>query len=180
MLQKIIDYKNHLEHYNKAINLYSRNMSQHELRVHLLDSIHGSKVIFEAIEDIAPSYNHSVVDLGSGNGLPGIVFSILYPHLRVVLFDTDERKCTFLKSMVHKLNLNSTVVNKNYLLIEEPNIFISKAFMKSKDLFTSLPKGSHAFNYVSDYDFSNSSSSSNRFYDYRVLHSTRYIEHGML
>jgi 16S rRNA (guanine527-N7)-methyltransferase len=42
----------------------------------------------------------SVLDLGSGGGLPGLVLSSCWPDARIVLVDSNERRTAFLKSVV--------------------------------------------------------------------------------
>lgn len=37
-----------------------------------------------------------VVDVGSGNGFPGLVVAVAAPHLRVTLLESDRRRCGFL------------------------------------------------------------------------------------
>lgn len=53
------------------------------------------------------------LDLGSGGGLPGLVVAILRPDLMVTLLESDQRKCTFLRSVKRDVGLqNITVINK--------------------------------------------------------------------
>ena len=49
------------------------------------------------------------VDVGSGNGLPGLIFSILDEKLPVILLDVDKKKGEFLKTMVYRLGLKADV-----------------------------------------------------------------------
>ena len=55
------------------------------------------------------------LDVGSGGGFPGIVVSIvakeLAPSLRVVLVESDNRKCVFLRTVVRELGLSVKVIN---------------------------------------------------------------------
>lgn len=48
---------------------------------------------------------HSVVDVGSGAGLPGIPLAIARPDVTVVLVEPLERRCIFLQEMVEALGL---------------------------------------------------------------------------
>ena len=45
----------------------------------------------------------SVLDLGSGGGLPGLVIAVERPDLRVVLLDASERRVAFLRWAVREL-----------------------------------------------------------------------------
>ena len=42
-------------------------------------------------------YEGPVVDVGSGNGSPGIPIALMFPEREVVLLDADGRKCDFLE-----------------------------------------------------------------------------------
>jgi len=46
-----------------------------------------------------------VVDIGSGAGFPGIVLAAAMPELEVVLVESRERKCAFLKTVIRKAAL---------------------------------------------------------------------------
>jgi len=60
----------------------------------------------------------TVLDLGSGGGLPGVFLSIFFPENKIVLIDSIRKKTLFLKRVIKELSLNCTVVNdriENYL-----------------------------------------------------------------
>lgn len=48
---------------------------------------------------------HSLIDLGTGAGLPGIVLKICQPSLRVVLVDATRKKISFCNEVIRRLNL---------------------------------------------------------------------------
>lgn len=52
----------------------------------------------------------SVIDIGSGAGLPGIVIALARPDLRVSLLEPLERRVAFLNEIVAELNLPITVI----------------------------------------------------------------------
>ena len=52
----------------------------------------------------------SVIDVGSGAGLPGIVLAVARPDLSVVLVEPSVRRTTFLTEMVEQLGLTGTRV----------------------------------------------------------------------
>lgn len=52
----------------------------------------------------------TVVDLGSGNGFPGIVLALLNPHLKVLLVDSQLKRCQFLEQAVNWLSLSQVEV----------------------------------------------------------------------
>jgi 16S rRNA (guanine527-N7)-methyltransferase len=54
----------------------------------------------------------SVVDVGSGAGLPGVVLAIVRPDLRVTLLEPLARRVAFLEETVALLGLDSVVVRR--------------------------------------------------------------------
>lgn len=70
--------------------------------VYFADCIYGSRLIYEDIPQVK-----EVLDLGTGIGLPGLIFAILFPQVKVIGLDADFRKCTFLKETVAKLDINN-------------------------------------------------------------------------
>ena len=61
---------------------------------------------FAAVIGPAPT---SVLDLGSGGGVPGLVVAVLLPAARVVLLDSVHRRCAFLQDGVRRLGLADRV-----------------------------------------------------------------------
>lgn len=49
------------------------------------------------------------LDLGSGAGIPGLVFCAAWPRARAVLLDSSERRCDFLRRAVATLDLKNRV-----------------------------------------------------------------------
>ncbi len=63
-----------------------------------------------AVETLLPA-SGSVLDLGSGAGLPGIVLAIMRPETEFTLLDPLLRRCVFLEACKRELRLqNATVV----------------------------------------------------------------------
>jgi 16S rRNA (guanine527-N7)-methyltransferase len=61
---------------------------------------------FAAGVPVAPG---SVLDLGSGGGVPGLVLARRWPGCELVLLDAGERRCDFLRSAVRDLGLDDRV-----------------------------------------------------------------------
>lgn len=62
-------------------------------------------VIGETIDD-----GQSVIDIGSGAGLPGIPLALARPDLRITLIEPLLRRTTFLEEVVSSLGLDVTVI----------------------------------------------------------------------
>lgn len=103
--EKFFEYFDMLVDYNTRINLYSRNSDGFALE-HFTDSICASLKMSEV---------GNIIDVGSGNGMPGIVYSIIYPKSQVVLCERSEKKSFFLKTAIQNLNLkNVSILNKSF------------------------------------------------------------------
>jgi len=58
------------------------------------------------------SLNGSLLDVGSGNGVPGLVLAICFPSLQVTLLDSKEKSTKFLEEVVRGLMLENVTVVK--------------------------------------------------------------------
>ncbi len=52
----------------------------------------------------------SIADVGSGAGLPGVVWALCRPHADFTLIDSSERRAQFLREVVHRLELAQVAV----------------------------------------------------------------------
>ncbi|MBQ3021594.1 MAG: 16S rRNA (guanine(527)-N(7))-methyltransferase RsmG [Bacilli bacterium] len=100
------DYYIYLNEYNSHTNITTITELENVYLKHFYDSILLSKTIdFNAIK--------TMLDIGCGAGFPGLVLKIVYPHLNLTLLDSNNKKTTFCKCVVNKLNLNNvTIINK--------------------------------------------------------------------
>jgi 16S rRNA (guanine527-N7)-methyltransferase len=80
-----------LEQWSVRINLVGHNTLANAWRRHILDSAQ--------LLPLVPAAAHSLVDLGSGAGFPGLVLAIIgIPQIEhVELVEADSRKCAFLR-----------------------------------------------------------------------------------
>ena len=91
-------YYNLLIEYNKVMNLTSIIERNQVYLKHFYDSL----CIVKAINLLEIE---TVCDVGSGAGFPGIVLKIFFPHLKVVLLDSLNKRVEFLNQVIRKLNL---------------------------------------------------------------------------
>ena len=93
--------------WNPAINLISNSSVSDLWSRHIVDS---AQLFLFTLPD-----EGLWLDVGSGGGFPGIVVSIvakeLAPSLRVVLVESDNRKCVFLRTVIRELGLSVKVIN---------------------------------------------------------------------
>jgi 16S rRNA (guanine527-N7)-methyltransferase len=100
--QQLVAYVELLVKWNKVYNLTSVRDASEMVSRHILDSL----AIVPYLDD------DSLLDVGSGAGLPGIPVAIAKPELAVTLLDTNSKKTRFLVQAKAELSLaNVTVVH---------------------------------------------------------------------
>lgn len=96
----LMAYLTGLVKWNKAYNLTAVRDPEQMVVKHLLDSL--SILPFVA--------GDSLIDVGTGAGLPGMVLAIMKPELAVTLLDSNSKKTRFLKQMAAELRLSNVNV----------------------------------------------------------------------
>ncbi len=92
---------------NPSLNLISEKTIPFSDVIHFADSIMASK---EIVKDAKPT---ALVDIGLGNGFPGIVLSVLFPEVKVTILDRDPRKVEFvthISKLLNQSNLTAKVI----------------------------------------------------------------------
>jgi len=102
-------YLAELLRFNKRLNLISSSTVQKADAVHILDVVRAWKLI----EPFIPP-GSVVHDMGSGNGLPGLLAAALSPNRQFRLVDRDQRKMEFCKHLGATLMLT----NVSYLCMD--------------------------------------------------------------
>jgi 16S rRNA (guanine527-N7)-methyltransferase len=97
-LEKLKIYQTELLRWNQKINLISPGTVRDSDRIHFADSVQGCRILGADLKERC-----TVLDLGSGNGFPGVVLSILNSKIVVRCIDSDERKVSFIKQMSVRL-----------------------------------------------------------------------------
>lgn len=121
----IYELKNH----NKTTNLVGKSTLTNPWNSHIVDSAQ--------IAPFIKNKNSSILDLGTGAGLPGVVLAIMgYKNVSVV--DSNNKKINFIKGVQKKLNLNLRVFLNRIEKIEKKSYeyIISRALAKLSKLFT--------------------------------------------
>ncbi len=99
-------FKGFLIEGNSQINLFSRKNFEKQIETLLKESLCSVPLL----EDILKNSKEKVLDLGSGNGFPGLVCSILYPETGFILCERNRKKAEFLKSTVFNLQVNNVEI----------------------------------------------------------------------
>jgi 16S rRNA (guanine527-N7)-methyltransferase len=71
---------------------------------------HFGESLFAASHVLAEKPVKTAIDLGSGAGFPGVPFALLAPEVEVTLIESNQKKSTFLKELVHSLGLRNVKV----------------------------------------------------------------------
>ena len=128
-LEKLLQYLELLQRWNKAFNLTAIRDPLQMVRLHLLDSL--------AINPYVQGLK-SIIDVGTGPGLPGIPLAILNPDINFTLVDSNGKKTRFLFQAINELKLNNACeVNHRVEAYKANQLFdavISRAFSSISDM----------------------------------------------
>jgi len=120
-------YENILIRANKDLNLIGKSTINHIWTRHFLDS---AQVI-----DFIDKNDKSIADIGSGAGFPGLVIAIMAKDrnipIKVKLIEKSRKKAKFLKFAINELQLDTKVINENFLNMQNElndNLIIARAF----------------------------------------------------
>ena len=92
-------YCKYLLEYNSHTNLTAIREEEQVYLKHFYDSL----TIIKAID---MTKCHKLLDIGTGAGFPGMIIKIVYPEIEVSLLDSNNKKITFLKELISKLELS--------------------------------------------------------------------------
>ena len=97
--QKLDQFQHLLVEWNKKINLTRITSEEDVYLKHFYDSLTIVKVV-----DL--NKVHTLCDVGTGAGFPGIVLKIVFPHLKITLIDSLQKRVNYLNSIIKDLSLN--------------------------------------------------------------------------
>lgn len=97
-LQRYLDL---LQKWNTVINLTAIRERERMIPLHVLDSLTALPWV---------NTGQSLLDVGSGGGLPGIPLAIMAPRVAVTLLEPNQKKAAFLRQAKMELGLENLVV----------------------------------------------------------------------
>ena len=126
--QRLAEYVALLQKWNRTYNLTAVREPQRMVSHHLLDCL-----------AVLPHVSaQTILDVGSGAGLPGIPLALALPRARVTLLDSSNKKAAFLKQAAIELKLeNATVVCERverWRPQQRFELVISRAFSDLREL----------------------------------------------
>lgn len=129
----LLEYIALLKKWNSTYNLTALRDESKMLSYHLLDSL----TLLPYVPDAK-----TLMDVGSGGGMPGIPTAICRPDLQITLLDSNTKKTTFLQQAVIELGLkNVTVASGRVEAMHDKKVDVvtSRAFAELHD-FIALTK----------------------------------------
>ena len=97
-LGQFIRYYELLAEWNQKVNLTAITEYNEVMKKHFVDSL-----------SLVKAYNVSepcsLIDVGTGAGFPGLALKIAFPHLRVTLLDSLNKRILFLDTVIRELGL---------------------------------------------------------------------------
>lgn len=96
--KKLREYASLLSSYSGKIRLTGPSDPEILWNDHILDCLYSVSFLPQS---------GSVLDVGSGGGLPGLVWALCCPHLQVTLLDSVRKKCGALTEMASAMKLNN-------------------------------------------------------------------------
>ncbi len=132
-VQQLSVFQDQLLRWNKVYNLTALRDPDKVLIQHVFDSL---SVIGPLSDIFAPGRKISVLDVGSGGGLPGAVMAIMRPDWQVCCVDAVEKKTAFIRQAAGVLKLPNLVSEHIRIEAKPPaqaDLVISRAFASLVD-----------------------------------------------
>ncbi len=130
-LEQFDTYYQELLDWNKRVNLTAITGYEDVQIKHFLDSL----TVTLGWQQPTSANSFSLIDIGTGAGLPGIPLKILFPEVKLVLLDSIAKKASFLYHLTRKLKLDNVeiIVGRAEEIAHQPqyreafNIALSRA-----------------------------------------------------
>ena len=105
-LQRLMEYLGLLQRWNKVYNLTALRGPDEMLSHHLIDCLAALPALRRQVASLE-SGPVRILDVGSGGGLPGVVFAVVQPDWQVSCVDTVAKKSSFIRQVTAELRLGN-------------------------------------------------------------------------
>jgi 16S rRNA (guanine527-N7)-methyltransferase len=138
VLDSLLAYLDLLQKWNQAYNLSAVRDPQQMVHQHLLDCLAALPALDRHLRDGAAH----ILDVGSGAGLPGVVWALMRPNWSVCCVDAVAKKASFVRQVAAELalrNLQAEHARVEQLHMPAVDVVVSRAFASLAD-FTALTR----------------------------------------
>ena len=97
---KLLDFSKALLQWNRRTNLISKSDERRIFSRHIVDSLSAKSFLV----------GHSIVDIGSGAGLPGLPLAIASPHKKFTLCERMKKRAHFMQFVIANLGIDNAQV----------------------------------------------------------------------
>jgi 16S rRNA (guanine527-N7)-methyltransferase len=101
-IEQLTVYHSELKRWNTHINLTALRDDTEVIYKHFLDSV-------SVLEHWTIEAGHTVIDVGTGAGFPGVVLKIYIPDIRLTLVEASHKKVAFLKYLISQLGFDTSI-----------------------------------------------------------------------
>lgn len=134
-MEQLLEFLVLLQKWNKVYNLTALRDPADMLTHHLLDSLAAVPALQRQLAEQGGMEQARLLDVGSGGGLPGVVFAICLPELVVHCVDTVAKKAAFIQQVAATLRLPGLhgIHARVESLVGPFDVVSSRAFASLKD-----------------------------------------------
>lgn len=102
-IEKLLIYLENLLKERQKFNLIGTKQPKELISLHIIDSLYGASLFS------VPGQG-KVLDVGTGAGLPGIIFKIYHPEIELFLLESQKKKCAFLEHIIKTLSMDNVFI----------------------------------------------------------------------
>ena len=134
--EKLRIFKAELLKANRSLNLFSRKRPNFQLDLLFEGGFASAEILSERLKAV----KGPILDLGSGNGFPGLFFALLFPYLKFHLCERSRKKAEFLKYISSRMKvLNAKILCLSADELQNPyEIILSQAAFPLKKAYRLL------------------------------------------
>lgn len=107
--KQMADYYQILVETNRVMNLTGIVEAAEVAEKHIADSLRLLPYLRE-MQKTKVDQPLTLVDVGTGAGLPGVPLAVACPNLQVFLLESQQKRCNFLKKVIEQIHLNNAEI----------------------------------------------------------------------